>query len=138
MLFRSEVSSNTDVGRPSQSHLGEPNATTGTSDGPTNLTAGCVESLRRDDDLVTLLLGAGSISAVNQQHDYIYRPATEPFNSMGLYEFVGMTEKITKDAESRRILRRQQQDRPGTRRGRPEEMRAEFRREHPQHSTHVV
>ena len=133
-----EVSSNTNVGRASQSHLGEPNTTTGTINGPTNLTVARVDSLRWGDDLVTLLLGAGSISAVNQQHDYIYRPATEPFNSMGLFEYVGMTEKITKDAESRRILHRQHQDGPGTRRGRPEEMRAEFGREHPQHGTHVV
>ena len=103
-----------------------------------DVTSACLETLRRPDDPVTLLLGAGSISSVNQQHDYISRPLDEPFASMGLYEYIGMTEKVTKDAESRRILRRQDQSASSQGRGRLEEARAEFTREHPQFRTHVV
>ena len=111
--------------------------TTASDDVP-NVTSACFESLRRGDDTVTLFLGAGSISAVSQQQDYLYRPDDEPFASMGLYEFFGMTEKITKDAESRRILRKHQTGTRGRSRGRPEEARAAFTPEHPQYGTHVI
>lgn len=101
-----------------------------------DVTEASLNSLHRDDDTVTLLLGSGSISAVNQHQDYIYRPEEEPFTRMGIYEYVGMTEKITKSKESLRILRR----RPDNENlgGRPEEARAEFSDEHPQHNTHMV
>lgn len=104
----------------------------------TDVTSDCLENLRRPDDNVTLLLGASSISAVNQQHDYLYRPHEEPFASMGLYEYIGMTEKVSKDAESRRILRGGSQSATDRRRGRPAEARAEFSIEHPQYETHVI
>ncbi|RPD64415.1 hypothetical protein L226DRAFT_544981 [Lentinus tigrinus ALCF2SS1-7] len=58
-----------------------------------------------DDDweTVTLSLGSGSISTLNQQQDYLLRPSTEPFASMSLYEFVGLTEKITTSSDTRRL-----------------------------------
>ena len=105
---------------------------------PEDVTAACFETLRRADDNVTLVLGAGSISAVNQQYDYLYRPIDEPFGSMGLYEYVGMSEKITMDADSRRILRRQDSGSTGRRSGRPAEARASFSPRHPQRETHLV
>ncbi|KAI0711632.1 hypothetical protein C8Q76DRAFT_571570, partial [Earliella scabrosa] len=55
------------------------------------------------DDSVMLTFGAGSISAVNQQQDYAYRPREAVFESMCLYEFVGMTEKMTRRAEDGRV-----------------------------------
>ena len=103
-----------------------------------DVTSDCLESLRRPDDNVTLVLGAGSISAANQQNDYLYRPTEEPFASMGLYEYIGMSEKITKDRESRRILRRKPSGSTGRHSGRPEESRADFSSEHPQCETHMV
>ena len=103
-----------------------------------DVTSDCLESLRRPDDNITLVLGAGSISAANQQNDYLYRPSDEPFASMGLYEYVGMSEKITKDAESRRVLRRKPSGSSGRHCGRPEESRADFSPEHPQCETHLV
>ena len=103
-----------------------------------DITPACFESLRRADDGVTLLLGAGSISAVNQQQDYLYRPHDEPFNSMGLYEYTGMTEKTSKDAESRRILRRHETPASHRPRGRPQESRGELPVQHPQHATHLI
>ena len=108
-----------------------------TNDMP-DVTSRCFESLRQGDDSVTLFLGSASISAVNQQHDYLYRPDNEPFASMGLYEYIGMSEKITKDAESRRILRRQQSGAVSHSRGRPHEPRGEFSPGHPQRETHVI
>ena len=105
---------------------------------PVDITAPCIESLRRADDNVTLVLGSGSISAVNQQYDYLSRPTDDPFASMGLYEYFGMVEKVTLDGESLRIMRRQPQGPSGRRSGRPEEPRALFRPEHPQYRTHLV
>lgn len=113
------------------------NAADAGSEAP-DVTRACFESLRRADDNVTLLLGAGSISAVNQQQDYLYRPMEEPFTSMGLYEYIGMTEKTTIESEGRRIQRRRHQPTSERHRGRPEEARGTLSAEHPQHSTHVV
>ncbi|RPD54713.1 hypothetical protein L226DRAFT_431125, partial [Lentinus tigrinus ALCF2SS1-7] len=56
-----------------------------------------------DEDLITLTLSNGSISALNQQQDYLLRPPTEPFNSMPLYEFVGLTEKTTSSYDNSRL-----------------------------------
>ena len=103
-----------------------------------DVTEACIENLRRADDNVTLMLGAGSISAVNQQQDYLYRPYDEPFDSMGLYEYTGMTEKTTKDAERRRTSDRQNESQSRRPRGRPEEPRGELTDDHPQHTTHIV
>ncbi|TFK90038.1 hypothetical protein K466DRAFT_461484, partial [Polyporus arcularius HHB13444] len=61
-----------------------------------------------DEDTITLTLANGSISAVNQQHDYLLRPSSEPFHSMPLYQFVGLTEKITCASDDNRLRRRTQ------------------------------
>ena len=121
-----------------QIHQPAPRETAATGSEPEDVTVACFETLWRADDNVTLVLGAGSISAVNQQHDYLYRPIDEPFASMGLYEYIGMSEKITMDADSRRILRRQDSGPAGRRSGRPAEARASFSPQHPQHGTHLV
>ena len=95
------------------------------------------ERIYEPDDQVTLYLKAGSISAINQIQDYMLRPEVEPFNSMGLYEYVGMTEKITRSMESRR-LDHHSAGQPDARQGRPEESRGHFLQDHPQHDTHMV
>ena len=105
--------------------------------GVTDITEEFRERIHEPDDQVTLYLKAGSISAINQIHDYMMRPQTEPFESMGLYEYVGMTEKITKSMESRRV-NRHSAEQPDARRGRPEESRGHFLPDHPQHDTHMV
>ncbi|KAI0698725.1 hypothetical protein C8Q76DRAFT_633856, partial [Earliella scabrosa] len=56
-----------------------------------------------EEETVTLTLGAGSISAVCQQQDYMYRPSNIAFESMSLYEFVGKTEKIALTTEQARL-----------------------------------
>ena len=38
----------------------------------------------------------GSISASNQQQDYVYRCTSAPFDALCLYEFVGITDKVSK------------------------------------------
>lgn len=90
-----------------------------------------------DDHLVTLTLSNGSISALNQQHDYLLRPPTEPFNSMPLYQFVGLTEKITATSDARHMS---SHNADGSRapRGRPREDRGAFMSDHPQHETHLL
>ena len=96
-----------------------------------------LSAYRKPDDKITLYLRAGSISAINQIQDYLMRPVSEPFNSMGLYEYVGMTEKITKDNDSRRISKHKS-NANGAERGRPEERRGEFLPNHPQSASHIV
>ena len=91
----------------------------------------------KPDDQVTLFLKAGSITAINQMYDYLMRPDSEPFNSMGLYEYVGMTEKISKSKETRRVSNTTTSP-TGGRAGRPEEKRGQFQLNHPQHATHMV
>ena len=103
-----------------------------------DVTPSIMNTMNAAEDTVTLLLGDGSISAVNQQQDYLYRPFSEPFHSMGLYEFTGMTEKTSKERETNRVLRRLPENAGQHRRGRPEEIRGEFGETHPQHHTHVV
>ncbi len=100
---------------------------------------GDVQMSDAEDEVVTVRFGPGSISAVNQQQDYIFRPGTEPFVSMPLYQYTGMTEKLTRTAERRRLdnhLRTDHDTAP--RRGRPEQDRGEFLPPHPQHATHLV
>ena len=120
-------------GLPSGSFTGPPS-----SSNVTDVSSLFANSLGNSEDSVTLVLGNGSISAFNQQQDYLYRPVTEPFNSMGLYEFIGMTVKVTKTRESSRILRRLPEDADTVRRGRPEEARGDFVEDHPHHDTHVL
>ena len=48
---------------------------------------------------VTLYMSMGTISAVNQQQDYIYHSEDEEFDHMCLYEFIRMVEKVTKRSE---------------------------------------
>ncbi|KAI0745188.1 hypothetical protein C8Q76DRAFT_591135, partial [Earliella scabrosa] len=62
-----------------------------------------VVSSSHDENTITLALGPGSMSALNQQQDYEYRPTNDVFGSMSLYEYVGLTEKITMRAEVARI-----------------------------------
>ena len=45
------------------------------------------------EETFVLKMSPGSISATNQQQDYVYRPLNEPFNGLSLYEFVSITEK---------------------------------------------
>ena len=103
----------------------------------TDLTDEFADQIRRPDDQVTLYLKAGSITAINQIYDYLMRPDDEPFNSMGLYEYVGKTEKISKARESQR-LDNHNASTTGVHRGRPEESRGQFLPDHPQYDTHMV
>ena len=48
------------------------------------------------EETFVLRMSPGSISVINQQQDYVYRPLDEPFNGLSLYEFVSMTEKTVK------------------------------------------
>ncbi len=90
------------------------------------------------EESVTLSLANGSISALNQQQDYMLRPETEPFDNMCLYEFVGLTEKITRacESQSRRTASSEDSGRPA--RGRPREDRGQFMATHPDYGTHLV
>ncbi|KAI0324867.1 hypothetical protein GY45DRAFT_1213321, partial [Cubamyces sp. BRFM 1775] len=56
-----------------------------------------------DEEEFTLALVPGSISAGNQQQDYIFRSKDASFDSLCLYEFVGTVEKITKRSEGKRV-----------------------------------
>ena len=92
-----------------------------------------------DDQTTTLTLTPGSISAQSQQQDYLLRPASEPFESMALYQYTGMTEKITNTSEVRRADRRQSSTQDGAgARGRPSEERGQFLSGHPQRNMHLV
>ena len=102
-----------------------------------DITNELMEQVYRPEDQVTLYLKAGSITAINQAHDYLMRPRSEPFNNMGLYEYVGLTEKITKRNESQRLSRHNAES-ASTRAGRPEESRGTFLIDHPHHDTHMV
>ena len=100
-------------------------------------TEDCINSFHGSDDQISLYLRAGSVTAINQIQDYLMRPQTEPFNSMGLYEYVGKTEKITKSRDLQRINSRTSTEGHGQR-GRPEESRGVFQPQHPQHNTHML
>ncbi|KAI0706588.1 hypothetical protein C8Q76DRAFT_630109, partial [Earliella scabrosa] len=63
------------------------------------------ERMDIEEENVTLTLGTGSIAALNQVQDYLYRPQSTPFDGMTLYEFVGLTEKLTKRCENARLHR---------------------------------
>ena len=104
----------------------------------TDITREFVNEFHKPDDQVTLYLKSGSITAINQIYDYLMRPNNEPFNSMGLYEYIGRTEKITKAKESRRVGKHSTHPEGSRQQGRPEECRGCFQPEHPQHATHLV
>lgn len=93
-----------------------------------------------EDDAVPLILTNGSISAVTQQHDYLLRPHSEPFCSMPLYQFVGLTEKLTVAAEARHTESHINPEpaSTGRPRGRPREERGTFMPDHPQYETHLL
>ena len=105
--------------------------------GISDITDAILEHVHKPDDQVTLYLKAGSITAINQVHDYLMRPVNEPFSSMGLYEYIGLTEKITKSQESRRLSKRDMES-TGAHPGRPEGIRGKFLADHPHNETHMV
>ncbi|KAJ8473925.1 hypothetical protein ONZ51_g7564 [Trametes cubensis] len=93
----------------------------------------CDGNAQEEDTFVLTLDKSGSISATNQQQDYIYRSTDPVFQSMSLYEFVGMTdkEKLGRDDQDKG------EDAPGPRRGRKPEPRGRFSSdEHTQYTTH--
>ncbi len=92
-------------------------------------------SVNMEDEDITLYLGSGSISAVTQQQDYMFRSAEIEFAELCLYEFVGMVEKVTKRSEQARMERRRSESRA---RGRQVEVRGSLDARHPQHETHVL
>ena len=106
-----------------------------THDEVRDVTSAYLNGYAEPDDQVTLFLRGGSVTAISQIQDYLMRPPTEPFQSMGLYEFVGMTEKITVSQDGRRANTHTIN---GSKRGRPEESRGTFLADHPQHQTHII
>ena len=52
-------------------------------EGVVDITAEFNDEIHKPEDQVTLYLRSGSITAINQIHDYLMRPTTEPFHSMG-------------------------------------------------------
>lgn len=90
------------------------------------------------EENLTLVMKDGSISATNQYLDYIFRPTTEPFNSMGLYEYVGVSEKVTVAEEQARVASHYPDPGRARSRGRPAEVRGELMSQHPQRYTHVI
>ncbi len=91
-----------------------------------------------DEGTVTLSLTNGSISALNQQQDYLLRPATDPFETMSLYQFAGLTEKITRAFDTRSRQRVGPTEGQPSSRGRRREERGTFLPEHPDYQTHLV
>ncbi|KAI9069267.1 hypothetical protein FKP32DRAFT_1540771, partial [Trametes sanguinea] len=53
------------------------------------------------EEIFTLKMDAGTISAANQKQDYVYRTRNVPFDDMCLYEFVGTVEKVTKRSDQK-------------------------------------
>ena len=91
-----------------------------------------------DEESVTLTLGHGSITAINQKQDYLLRPDTEPFNSMSLYQFVGLTEKVTSSNDNSRLRDPAIISDSSRPRGRPRADRGTFLPTHPDFTTHLV
>ncbi len=96
------------------------------------------QPIRDVEGTVTLSLANGSISALNQQQDYLLRPRTDPFDSMSLYQFAGLTEKITRAFDTRSRQHVAPADGQRSSRGRRREERGTFLPEHPDHQTHLV
>lgn len=87
---------------------------------------------------VTLCLADGSISAINQQQDYLLRPSTETFENIALYEFVGLTEKLPSSSDSRRLHDSPSHDTGRRNPGRPRLERGQFLVGHPDRDTHII
>ncbi|KAI0740114.1 hypothetical protein C8Q76DRAFT_580390, partial [Earliella scabrosa] len=109
-----------------------------------------VDAEHDDEDSFILKLQPGSISATNQQQDYIYRPTASEFDSLPLYEYVGTVEKISKKylkstCESDHLDENEGPEQPAdaeatrSRRGRRLAARGSFSSaEHTQYRTHCV
>ena len=70
--------------------------------GPASERCGVEELPPHDqEETFTLTMHPGSISATNQQQDYVYRSNDEPFDSLCLYEFVGRVDKERKGRAER-------------------------------------
>ncbi len=105
-LFRSHLDGN----QPDRGHNPAADAPNRTSRGETldedtemrvdegeNLTRGGGRhpDLEHGDNSFVLTLQQGSISASNQHQDYIYRSSDPEFDSLCLYEFIGIVEKMS-------------------------------------------
>ena len=97
------------------------------------------------EETFVLRMSPGSISVINQQQDYVYRPINEPFNSLSLYEFVSSTEKMVKASTGRAQLHLSDAVEldasilPAERSSRGQMARGEFSSSvHTQSATHVV
>lgn len=47
--------------------------------------------------MVILNMGSGTITASNQQYDYLFRSRDHPFANMSLYEFISKVRKVKQD-----------------------------------------
>ncbi|KAI0075284.1 hypothetical protein K474DRAFT_1563476, partial [Panus rudis PR-1116 ss-1] len=83
---------------------------------------------------VTLSMGLGTISATNQQFDYILRPSIPEFEQLCLYDYVRLVERITVQKEVERTAPND----TGNRRGRQAAPRGRFLEGHPQAESHLV
>ncbi|EIW53407.1 uncharacterized protein TRAVEDRAFT_133805, partial [Trametes versicolor FP-101664 SS1] len=121
---------------------------------------GAVEGVAEDEDedIFTISLKSGSVSAASQQQDYVYRSTDAHFDQLCLYEFVGTVEKMTKRSEAKRtrstaenvmggdvndehaeVVQQNVRDAAGNRRGRKSEPRGMFSSdEHTQYRTHCL
>ncbi|KZT55184.1 hypothetical protein CALCODRAFT_406669, partial [Calocera cornea HHB12733] len=77
-----------------------------------------------------LSFGRNSITAGNQETDYVERACESMFDSLCIYDFVSSTYKELKKVENDATV--------GAGRGRPRLSRGAFRDAHPQHSTHQL
>ncbi|KAI0359240.1 hypothetical protein OH77DRAFT_1372819, partial [Trametes cingulata] len=94
------------------------------------------DTLQQDDHEETFILNlqpTGSISAVNQQQDYMLRSTDPAFDGLSLYEFVGLVEKV------KRSQIHSQTGHSADTRGRAPEPRGVFSsRAHTQYNTHML
>ena len=97
------------------------------------------------DSFILQLSGDGSISATNQQQDYIYRSMDPVFDCLCLYEFVGVTEKVRKKSSKTPQQANEESDmeeaepRSGHNRGRQAVPRGLFSSPaHTQYETHML
>ncbi|KAI0359121.1 hypothetical protein OH77DRAFT_1367691, partial [Trametes cingulata] len=98
-----------------------------------NISDDTMQDDEAEETFVLNLQPTGSISAVNQQQDYMLRSTDPAFDKLSLYEFVGLVEKV-----KRSETRLQTGDDMNTR-GRTSEPRGLFSsREHTQYNTHML
>ncbi|KAI9057840.1 hypothetical protein FKP32DRAFT_1543094, partial [Trametes sanguinea] len=82
---------------------------------------------------------SGSISASNQEQDYIYRPIDPVFAGMPLYDFVGLVEKLKRPTTGGASANDDQDTSQSRRRGRTMEARGLFSSSrHTQYETHML